>query len=96
MFYLCVKSMVFFAYKNWGESIADVIFMTIAANKLSKKGGKRLEIEKIINNNIIRSSDDLNHEVLVMGCGIGYLKKLVWRSTQKKSIKFIDYNPSKP
>jgi len=35
-----------------------------------------LEIEKIINNNIIRSSDDLNHEVLVMGCGIGYLKKI--------------------
>ena len=35
-----------------------------------------MEIEKIINNNIIRSSDDLNHEVLVMGCGIGYLKKM--------------------
>lgn len=62
--------------KILGESIADVIFMAITAKKLIKKGGKRLEIEKIINNNIIRSSDELNHEVLVMGCGIGYLKKI--------------------
>lgn len=33
-------------------------------------------IEKIINNNIIRSSDDSHNEVLVMGCGIGFQKKV--------------------
>lgn len=29
--------MVFFAYKNWGEFVADVIFMTIAVKNESRK-----------------------------------------------------------
>lgn len=35
-----------------------------------------MKIEKIINNNLIQSSDNNNNEVLVMGCGLGFKKKI--------------------
>lgn len=34
-----------------------------------------MKVEKVINNNIIRSLDDQNNEVLVMGSGLGFKKK---------------------
>lgn len=33
-----------------------------------------MKVEKIINNNIVRSTNDVGQEVLVMGCGIGFKK----------------------
>lgn len=50
----------------------------------SKEGGNLLKIEKIINNNIIRSSDDSHNEVLVMGCGIGFKKEIGMMIDSKK------------
>lgn len=35
-----------------------------------------MEVKKVINNNIVKSLDDSNHEVLVMGKGIGFKKKV--------------------
>lgn len=34
-----------------------------------------MKVEKVINNNIVRSLDDQNNEVLVMGSGLGFKKK---------------------
>lgn len=34
-----------------------------------------MKVEKVINNNIVRSLDDHNNEVLVMGSGLGFKKK---------------------
>lgn len=34
-----------------------------------------MKVIKVINNNIIKSYDAKNQEVLVMGCGIGFKKK---------------------
>lgn len=36
-----------------------------------------MKIDKVINNNLIRAFDENNKEVLVMGCGLGFQKKLV-------------------
>lgn len=33
-----------------------------------------MEIKKVINNNLVKSFNDKNQEVLVMGCGIGFKK----------------------
>ena len=40
-------------------------------------GGRivRMQVDKVINNNLIRSHDEKGQEVLVMGCGIGFKKK---------------------
>lgn len=35
-----------------------------------------MKIEKIINNNIVRSINDHGQEVLIMGCGLGFKKKI--------------------
>ncbi|MGY3777128.1 BglG family transcription antiterminator LicT [Isobaculum melis] len=35
-----------------------------------------MEVKKVINNNIVKSLDDSQHEVLVMGKGIGFKKKV--------------------
>ena len=35
-----------------------------------------MKIEKIINNNLVQSFDNNNKEVLVMGCGLGFKKKI--------------------
>ncbi|WP_315076617.1 BglG family transcription antiterminator LicT [uncultured Clostridium sp.] len=35
-----------------------------------------MKIDKVINNNLIRAFDDNNKEVLVMGCGLGFKKKI--------------------
>ncbi len=35
-----------------------------------------MKIEKIINNNIVRSTNDHGQEVLVMGCGLGFKQKI--------------------
>ena len=35
-----------------------------------------MKIEKIINNNLVQSFDNSNKEVLVMGCGLGFKKKI--------------------
>ena len=35
-----------------------------------------MKIDKIINNNLIRTFDDSGKEVLVMGCGLGFQKKV--------------------
>lgn len=37
--------------------------------------GDRMKVEKVINNNLVRSHNQNNQEVLVMGCGLGYKKK---------------------
>lgn len=37
--------------------------------------GDRMKVEKVINNNLVRSHNQKNQEVLVMGCGLGYKKK---------------------
>lgn len=34
-----------------------------------------MQVDKVINNNLIRSHDEKGQEVLVMGCGIGFKKK---------------------
>lgn len=34
-----------------------------------------MKIDKVINNNLVRSHDDGGREILVMGCGIGFKKK---------------------
>ncbi|WP_373854743.1 CAT RNA binding domain-containing protein [Clostridium arbusti] len=34
-----------------------------------------MNIDKIINNNLVRAFHDNNKEVIVMGCGIGYKKR---------------------
>lgn len=34
-----------------------------------------MKVEKVINNNLVRSVNDRNQEVLVMGCGLGFKKK---------------------
>ncbi len=34
-----------------------------------------MKVEKVINNNLVKSYDDNNQEVLVMGCGLGFKKK---------------------
>ncbi len=34
-----------------------------------------MNVEKVINNNLVRSRDTRNREVLVMGCGLGFKKK---------------------
>ncbi len=39
------------------------------------RGVSELNVEKVINNNLVRSLDDRNREVLVMGCGLGFKKK---------------------
>ena len=36
----------------------------------------RVKIDKIINNNLIRTFDNNGKEVLVMGCGLGFQKKI--------------------
>lgn len=33
-----------------------------------------MKVVKVINNNLIKSFDDNNHEILVMGCGLGFKK----------------------
>ncbi|MBS5982211.1 BglG family transcription antiterminator LicT [Clostridium butyricum] len=35
-----------------------------------------MKIDKVINNNLIRAFDENNKEVLVMGCGLGFQKKI--------------------
>ena len=35
-----------------------------------------MKIDKIINNNLIRTFDNNGKEVLVMGCGLGFQKKI--------------------
>ena len=39
------------------------------------KGGFNLLVEKVINNNLVRSRNEKNQEVLVMGCGLGFKKQ---------------------
>lgn len=34
-----------------------------------------MKVNKVINNNLVRSFDEKGNEVLVMGCGLGYKKK---------------------
>lgn len=34
-----------------------------------------MKVEKVINNNLVRSSNERGQEVLVMGCGLGFKKK---------------------
>lgn len=34
-----------------------------------------MKIDKVVNNNLVRSHDDGGREILVMGCGIGFKKK---------------------
>ena len=34
-----------------------------------------MQVDKVINNNLIRTHDEKGQEVLVMGCGIGFKKK---------------------
>lgn len=34
-----------------------------------------MKVEKVINNNLVKSYDEKGHEILVMGCGIGFKKK---------------------
>ena len=48
----------------------------IAFLLLKYKGGnlKSMKIVKVINNNLIKSYDEQNNEVLVMGCGLGFKK----------------------
>lgn len=51
-----------------------------------------MKIDKVINNNLIRAFDENNKEVLVMGCGLGFQKKigqLVDKSKIEK-IYFLD------
>lgn len=36
---------------------------------------KRMKVDKVINNNLVRSHDRQNREILVMGCGIGFKRK---------------------
>lgn len=40
------------------------------------KGGFDLFVEKVINNNLVRSTNDKGKEILVMGCGLGFKKKV--------------------
>ena len=47
-----------------------------------------MKIDKIINNNLIRAFDDNNKEVLVMGCGLGFKKK-IGESIDKSKIEKI-------
>ena len=35
-----------------------------------------MNVEKVINNNLVRSKDESGREVLVMGCGLGYKKSV--------------------
>ena len=35
-----------------------------------------MKIDKVINNNLVRAFDNSNKEVLVMGCGLGFKKKI--------------------
>ena len=41
----------------------------------SGTGGRKIYVDKVINNNIIRSLDDKNNEIIVMGSGLGFKKK---------------------
>ena len=41
----------------------------------SRKAVKEMNVGKVINNNLVRSRDTRNREVLVMGCGLGFKKK---------------------
>lgn len=39
------------------------------------KGGRAMKVDKVINNNLVRSHDSAGREVLVMGKGLGFKKK---------------------
>lgn len=47
-----------------------------------------MKVEKIINNNIVRSTNEVGQEVLVMGCGIGF-KKMVGDIIDQSKIEKI-------
>ncbi len=47
-----------------------------------------MKVEKIISNNIVRSTNDVGQEVLVMGCGIGF-KKVVGNVIDQSKIEKI-------
>lgn len=34
-----------------------------------------MKVDKVINNNLVRSYDEKGREVLIMGCGLGFKKK---------------------
>lgn len=42
---------------------------------MKRKGGNSLIVEKVINNNLVRSTNEKGQEILVMGCGLGFKKK---------------------
>ncbi|MCS4454706.1 PRD domain-containing protein [Clostridium botulinum] len=47
-----------------------------------------MKVVKVINNNLIKSFDDNNNEILVMGCGLGY-KKAPGHEVDEKLIERI-------
>lgn len=40
------------------------------------RGDKGMKIQKVINNNLVRSFNEVGTEVLVMGCGLGFKKQI--------------------
>ena len=48
----------------------------------------QMEIKKVINNNLVKSVNDKNQEVLVMGCGLGF-KKIVGDTIDETKIEKI-------
>lgn len=46
-------------------------------------------IKKVLNNNVLISLDDQQQEVIVMGRGIGYQKKVVTVSVMSVLIKLL-------
>lgn len=75
---LCVNSVIAF------KSQRGIAFW------INKDGGylQIMKVVKVINNNLIKSFDDNNNEILVMGCGLGY-KKAPGHEVDEKLIERI-------
>lgn len=64
-------------------------------------GGNVMKVEKVINNNIVRSFNDRGQEVLVMGSGLGFKKSVgdsiddnkiekIYRIEQEQSLSYLE------
>ena len=58
-----------------GVACAGVQPFFVQIRESSRKAVKEMNVGKVINNNLVRSRDTRNREVLVIGCGLGFKKK---------------------